>query len=122
MPVRVGDGMSKQTLVLPAPPTANHRLFVRDGRMIKSKSARAYQKMVQLAARTNGCVCLTGPVAVELHWHRKYKRGDLDNRFKNALDALKGVCWIDDSQIVELHAYRHDNGDDTITVSWYTPS
>jgi Holliday junction resolvase RusA-like endonuclease len=32
----------------------------------------------------------------------------LDNRAKVALDALNGLLWADDQQIVELHLFRHD--------------
>lgn len=28
--------------------------------------------------------------------------GDLDNHAKGIMDALKGICWVDDSQVVRL--------------------
>jgi Holliday junction resolvase RusA-like endonuclease len=34
------------------------------------------------------------------------RRGDLDNRLKILLDALNGLAWLDDAQIVELYARR----------------
>lgn len=37
------------------------------------------------------------------------KSGDLDNRLKISQDALKGICFEDDRQIVELHAFRFDD-------------
>jgi Holliday junction resolvase RusA-like endonuclease len=36
----------------------------------------------------------------------------LDNRAKVALDALNGIVWDDDSQVVELHLYRQDRPKD----------
>ena len=48
---------------------------------------------------------------VTLRWHRPAKRGDLDNTTKVTLDALNGIAYSDDSQIVELHAYRFDDKD-----------
>jgi crossover junction endodeoxyribonuclease RusA len=50
-----------------------------------------------------------GPVAVYLHVYRARKAGDLDNSAKVLLDALQGVAYNDDAQIVELHLYRHDD-------------
>lgn len=31
------------------------------------------------------------------------------NSLKAIQDALKGILWVDDSQVVELHAYRSDD-------------
>ena len=33
--------------------------------------------------------------------------GDIDNLAKAVMDALNGILWADDSQIVELHGYKH---------------
>lgn len=35
---------------------------------------------------------------------RRY--GDLDNHVKAVMDALNGVVWVDDAQVVEMHAYK----------------
>ena len=48
------------------------------------------------------------PIAVSLTWYRGRRAGDLDNRLKQVLDALQGLCYVDDKQIVELHAHRKD--------------
>lgn len=52
-------------------------------------------------------------VAIEISFYRMLPRratskqwGDLDNLVKGILDALTGVVYEDDSQIVELHAYK----------------
>lgn len=52
------------------------------------------------------------PLVVTLHFYKKIKPtakkyGDIDNLAKAVLDACNGVLWIDDSQITELHAYKH---------------
>jgi Holliday junction resolvase RusA-like endonuclease len=36
----------------------------------------------------------------------------LDNRLKVLLDALNGIAYNDDADIVELHAYRLDDKHD----------
>lgn len=38
----------------------------------------------------------------------KTLRGDLDNYVKLTLDALNGVAWDDDNQVVRLHAVKVD--------------
>jgi hypothetical protein len=53
-----------------------------------------------------------GPVALTITLYRPAKRGDLDNRIKVLVDALGGgIAYRDDSQVVELHAYRLDDKD-----------
>lgn len=75
--------------------------------MVRSAEARAYIAAVKAVAIDAGWYA-NGPVAVTLHWHRSRKSGDLDNRAKVALDALNGMLWADDKQIVELHLFRHE--------------
>ena len=38
-------------------------------------------------------------------------RGDLDNYVKLTLDALNGVAWVDDGQVVRIHAVKVDRGE-----------
>jgi Holliday junction resolvase RusA-like endonuclease len=49
------------------------------------------------------------PLALTLQWHRGRKSGDLDNRIKSATDSLKGLAFVDDAQIAEIHATRHES-------------
>ena len=35
------------------------------------------------------------------------KRPDIDNLVKSVLDALNGVAWEDDSQIISISAHKH---------------
>ena len=44
-------------------------------------------------------------IRVEMYFGDKRKR-DIDN-IKALLDALSGIVWEDDSQIVELHLFKH---------------
>jgi Holliday junction resolvase RusA-like endonuclease len=50
------------------------------------------------------------PVEVEITFWRKTRgRADLDNLSKCCLDALKGIVFSDDCQVVELHLKKFIN-------------
>lgn len=100
------------SLTLPEPPSANRYWRVARGRPYLSAEARAYKLEVRALALRGGVRGVPFPkgqaVAVTLLWYRSRRAGDLDNRAKVALDALNGILWADDQQIVELHLFRHD--------------
>ncbi len=99
------------TLNLPYPPSANRYWRLWRGRAVKSTEAKSYQRSVGLLARAAGVKLLHGEVRVTIDVVRPIKRGDLDNSLKVLFDALNGILWEDDSQIVEIHASRYDNKD-----------
>ena len=49
------------------------------------------------------------PLSVSIRWYRGRKSGDLDGRLKVLLDAMQGSVYENDSQIVELHAFRSED-------------
>lgn len=97
------------TVTLPMPPSANDYWRVWRGRAVVSTEARRYKQGAKLRALTQGMRPLDGPVCVSVVVYRKRKAGDLDNSLKVLLDALKGVAYEDDGQVVELHARRCDD-------------
>jgi crossover junction endodeoxyribonuclease RusA len=96
-------------LSLPYPPSVNRIWRVFRNRIIKSAEGRAYSARVQTTVALLGLRPLDGPVSVTVAAYRPARRGDLDNVLKAGLDALNGVAWGDDSQVVELHAVRFDD-------------
>ena len=96
------------TYTLPEPPSAN-RWWRRFGtRMVLSDEARFYKKKV--AAMLHGkAKPLKGDVSLTMAWYRGRKAGDLDKRQGILLDALQGCLYVNDAQIVALHAYRYDD-------------
>lgn len=98
-----------QSLTLPLPVSANRYWRNYRGRTVVSPEAKDYKAAVYLQASHLGIRPFTGPVAVYLHVYRARKSGDLDNSIKVLLDALCGVAYADDKQIVELHGWRHDD-------------
>jgi crossover junction endodeoxyribonuclease RusA len=100
-------------LVLPFPPSANRYWRSVPGRgVLLSAEARRYKEDAGMVALAAGVRPVDGPVALTVTLYRPAKRGDLDNRIKVLLDALGGgIAYRDDSQVVELHAYRLDDKD-----------
>lgn len=96
-------------LVLPYPPSANRYWKTWRGRAVKSPEAKAYTLAVGGLCKVARAKPLDGPISVEISVYRPLRRGDLDNRIKVTLDALRGHAFADDDQVVELHAYRYDD-------------
>lgn len=93
-------------LTLPEPPSAN-RWWRRAGkRMHLSNAARKYKENLDTI---RGLAVHVGPIRVTLAWYRSRKSGDLDKRIGVCLDALQGVLFDNDAQIVELCASRHED-------------
>ena len=96
-------------LTLPVCPSANRWWRNVNGRMVKSLAARDYQELAGGIAMLCRMERIPAPTEVEvvISWYRAKKQGDLDKRFGVMLDALQGIAYDNDSQIAELHAYRH---------------
>ncbi len=97
-------------LVLPYPPSANRYWRTVNGHPVVSAEARAYKQGVKLRLLSEGYrnppSC---PVVLFATFYRPRKAGDLSNRIKVLEDALNGIAWIDDGQVVEIHARREDD-------------
>ena len=98
-------------LTLPLPPSANRYwrsiCLGNRPRVLVSKQGRAYRKRAQLVAGAQfKRVPLTQDVRVVLNVYTPTRAGDLDNRIKPTLDALQGIAYADDRQVVEILARR----------------
>lgn len=115
-----GEPVSSYTL--PMPPSANKywRNVVIGGkaRTLVSEGAKNYKKEIAELAHRLGMRPAVGDVSIAIRLYRNQASGDLDNRIKVTLDALRGVAFEDDKQVVEIHAYRHDDkGNGRIVIS-----
>lgn len=101
--------MLTEPLVLPYPPSLNRLYRTVRGRPILSREAREYRAAVQRQLAGIGFRATGSPVALSVALYRPRKSGDADNALKALLDALNGLLWADDSQIVEIHLWRRDD-------------
>lgn len=83
--------------------------YVRGGGYIPLR-VKNWQSLVSIAAREamNGSDLISGPVSVSIVFCLKTERRcDLDNLSKGTLDAMRGIVYRDDSQVVALHLVKH---------------
>lgn len=102
--------LAAQSLVLPLPPSTNANWDNYNGRTVLSEESRNFRANVKLLANIAGVRPFDGDVAIYAHVYRSRADQDLDNYSgKTVLDALNGVLFHDDIQVVELHSFRHDD-------------
>lgn len=97
--------------VMPEPVSTNRlwrRGRTRAGRAVTVKSQRAAMDQEAAAWLFSRCAPLGGDVALRALWVRSRRSGDVDNRLKAMLDALKGVAYGDDAQVARLTIERTD--------------
>ncbi|MCC6641781.1 MAG: RusA family crossover junction endodeoxyribonuclease [Deltaproteobacteria bacterium] len=96
-----------QRLVVPVPPSSNRYWRVDKGVTHLSAEARDYRRTVARACAEKRLQCVDdGDVVLRLVWYRAARRGDLDNRLKQFLDAAQGHLWKTDAQISEIRFRR----------------
>jgi crossover junction endodeoxyribonuclease RusA len=101
--------MNEIKLVLPYPPSVNNLYATFAGRRIVSAKGRKFKSDIAVLAKRQGAKLLDGDLVITFRVFRPKRIGDLDNRLKISQDALKGICFADDRQIIEIHAFRFDD-------------
>lgn len=103
--------------------------FIRIGkRTIKAKTAKAKEffEYVKRIMSSQQYTTFTCPVEVKLIFTFGTKsRHDLDNYQKLTNDSLRGILWLDDSQIQKITSikrYEHGKSETIIEVSKYEPT
>ena len=117
-----------KNLVVPGEPKAKARPFVTNHHTFTPKPTMMYENYIKtlwLSAHGSSndytgsislkvIACMTIPssaskkkkVLMTEGTIKPTKRPDLDNIIKIVKDALNGIAWKDDSQVVELHGYK----------------
>ena len=97
-------------IVITTPYVSTNRLYTtaRNGRRIKTRAASEAKEAIAWEAKAQYMSePKTGALKVRIDlFHDDKRRRDLDN-IKGLIDALTGVLWEDDSQIVELTIKKH---------------
>ena len=116
-----------ETLSLPYPPSTNRLTRYGNGKAYASPQAQAWKQQAAWVAKAAGVRVTALPVAVAILLHPKAnkdgsaskRRIDLDNAIKATLDALNGVAWLDDRQVIRLAAEVSDPLEHGgLTVNW----
>jgi Holliday junction resolvase RusA-like endonuclease len=111
-PITHSRANATTSLMLPYPPTVNRYLGVtRKGLRFKSKEGKDYCEAVRLIGQAQRIKPVAGKVALTIHLFRPRKSGDLTNFFKVLEDSLEGILYENDRQIVEHHAFLHDDAE-----------
>lgn len=103
---------------LPYPPSANRLWANFRGHVVKTAEAREYSKTCAELVRLAGGKLTEKAVVVNILVERPRRVGDLDNRLRAVLDALNGLVYSDDDQVVGIVATRIDRpGDGGVWVT-----
>jgi crossover junction endodeoxyribonuclease RusA len=111
--VRTANETQMQRIVIPKPISANRYWRHFRGVAVLSDAARDYKRDVAILARLDGIHHpMQGEIEVFLSYHPhkpkritgNIRRLDLDNTLKVTIDSLNGIAWLDDAQIVKIHA------------------
>jgi crossover junction endodeoxyribonuclease RusA len=77
------------------------------GRIYTPAETVKAESTIRLLAKRAGCPCLGGLVKLSVSFYRAdARRCDVDNLTKLVQDALNGLAYVDDSQIVWLTAVK----------------
>jgi len=98
-------------LVVPGEPRSKERPQWNNGRAYTPPKTRAAEKVVREAyVAKYPTTKLEGSLEVDVEFYMEsWRRKDLDNMEKLVLDALNGVAYDDDSQIVVKTSSKHVN-------------
>ena len=104
--------MSILTFTLPMPPSSNRywrTVVTKKGKALIFVSQEAEKYKAQVARLTGCPQLIQSEISIRIKVFRAQRSGDLDNKLKVLFDALQGVIYVNDSQIVEIHALRFED-------------
>jgi Holliday junction resolvase RusA-like endonuclease len=92
---------------VPGPPQTWKRTNTFKGRRITDKAMKAYQNRIRGYASVSGVRRMDGPLSIRVDVYLARMAGDWDNYGKNVCDALNGIAYDDDRQIVDGRVVKH---------------
>ena len=96
------------------PPTVNHlyKTYSKNGKIIRTMTSegKEFIRALSLLAKSKKFELIKEDCSLEYVLYCKKKgRSDLDNTLKAIQDALEGIAYVNDSQIVEIMAKKVRN-------------
>jgi crossover junction endodeoxyribonuclease RusA len=92
------------------PISVNQMYMIARKRMILTKIGREYKNKIVEYLKTLNLTPIEQKVNLTINvYFKSNRKRDLDNILKPLLDCLTGHLYVDDSQIDELHLYKHKN-------------
>ena len=112
------------TLVIPGNPIPKERARTVRGHSFTPQRTARQEKLIRTTALAAGIKPISDPLRVEMWFYRdSHRRGDVSNMIKLAEDALNGVAWEDDNQIIDLVGHkRYDKTNPRTEIHWETLS
>lgn len=103
--------MTVYELTLPVAAHTKQRPRFGRGRAYTPADTRNWEELLAWRfIERHGRPLLAGPVRIELHFAGVQANQDIDNLAKSCLDALNGIAFNDDRQVVELVVRKRTNG------------
>lgn len=106
MAVRVVTDLPGKPVPCPRPRVGKHGAYFSDGYKAWRETAQVLLR--DACVKQNGGRLIEGPVKVVVAFYGAHKSADLDNLIKSVLDASQGTIFVNDRQVVELRAAKHD--------------
>lgn len=111
------------SIILKCEPLPQSRPRFAQGRVYETAQVKAYKRQLGYEGLRvmAGRQPLTGALSVKITIYRKYKAtsrryGDFDNHAKAILDALNGICFVDDSQVVKAEIEKVQSPEEGVEV------
>lgn len=106
---------------LELPPTTNKSFRVGKGRFYETSEYQNWKMVAALTAKTK---CGHQPCDLEMRLLIEMYQthgGDIDGRLKPLLDALQGVIYVNDKQVVEITVRKYSSKRAHCVVSYELP-
>lgn len=100
----IPKGWKRAIITSDNPKNKGWRQLVAEG---ASRALDGYRSQSQGAVRLQVDFYLPRPKGLPKKVRRHLKKPDIDKLVRSVSDALTGVVWRDDSQVVEVHARKH---------------
>ena len=99
------------------PVSVNHLYFTTPhGYRAITREGKNFKKMVgwlakQAMTKSGFGKVEKNDVSITINFYFETRRGDIDNCCKAVMDAMTGIIYGDDSQVMSLHLYKHKDKD-----------